>query len=182
MSERFPTASHSSARRSCASRRLCRAAVEFVRILQRPQVRALRGATGVPGSYGIIWEPCVIGIPPSCRGVAQPGSAPALGAGSPRFESGRPDHLSPSDLQRTCNGSRIRREMVLLTSCQGSAISKKSKLMPWVNSFYSIEDVEHDPKLAQNIRKQASDRPTYRGVNALAHYKVPAIVTVTTSS
>src|SRR5450759_4676902 len=25
------------------------------------------------------------------RGVAQPGSAPALGAGSPRFESGRPD-------------------------------------------------------------------------------------------
>ena len=27
------------------------------------------------------------------RGVAQPGSAPALGAGSPRFESGRPDHL-----------------------------------------------------------------------------------------
>ena len=27
------------------------------------------------------------------RGVAQPGSAPALGAGSPRIESGRPDHL-----------------------------------------------------------------------------------------
>src|SRR6187551_309488 len=25
------------------------------------------------------------------RGVAQPGSAPALGAGGPRFESGRPD-------------------------------------------------------------------------------------------
>src|SRR5450759_3475037 len=25
------------------------------------------------------------------RGVSQPGSAPALGAGSPRFESGRPD-------------------------------------------------------------------------------------------
>tara|TARA_B100001123_G_scaffold30448_1_gene32026 strand:+ start:21448 stop:22290 length:843 start_codon:yes stop_codon:yes gene_type:complete len=30
------------------------------------------------------------------RGVAQPGSAPALGAGSPRFESGRPDHLPPA--------------------------------------------------------------------------------------
>src|SRR5712692_2957327 len=29
----------------------------------------------------------------SCRGVAQPGSAPALGAGGPRFKSGRPDHL-----------------------------------------------------------------------------------------
>ena len=27
------------------------------------------------------------------RGVAQPGSAPALGAGGPRFEPGRPDHL-----------------------------------------------------------------------------------------
>src|SRR6267143_3313810 len=26
-----------------------------------------------------------------CRGVAQPGSAPALGAGGPRFKSGRPD-------------------------------------------------------------------------------------------
>ena len=28
------------------------------------------------------------------RGVAQPGSAPALGAGGRRFESGRPDHSS----------------------------------------------------------------------------------------
>src|ERR1035438_4750739 len=27
----------------------------------------------------------------SCRGVAQPGSAPALGAGGPRFKSARPD-------------------------------------------------------------------------------------------
>src|SRR6266852_570423 len=27
------------------------------------------------------------------RGVAQPGSAPALGAGGPRFKSARPDHL-----------------------------------------------------------------------------------------
>src|SRR5882762_326190 len=27
----------------------------------------------------------------NCRGVAQPGSAPALGAGGPRFKSGRPD-------------------------------------------------------------------------------------------
>ena len=27
-----------------------------------------------------------------CRGVAQPGSAPALGAGGLRFKSGRPDH------------------------------------------------------------------------------------------
>ena len=27
-----------------------------------------------------------------CRGVAQPGSAPALGAGGRRFKSSRPDH------------------------------------------------------------------------------------------
>jgi hypothetical protein len=27
------------------------------------------------------------------RGVAQPGSAPALGAGGPRFKSARPDHF-----------------------------------------------------------------------------------------
>src|ERR1700720_4627556 len=30
----------------------------------------------------------------SCRGVAQPGSAPALGAGGPRFKSARPDQTS----------------------------------------------------------------------------------------
>ena len=30
---------------------------------------------------------------PRSRGVAQPGSAPALGAGGPRFKSARPDHF-----------------------------------------------------------------------------------------
>src|SRR5579863_875702 len=30
------------------------------------------------------------------RGVAQPGSAPALGAGGPRFKSARPDQFYPS--------------------------------------------------------------------------------------
>ena len=29
----------------------------------------------------------------TCRGVAQPGSAPALGAGGLEFKSPRPDHL-----------------------------------------------------------------------------------------
>ena len=38
------------------------------------------------------------------RGVAQPGSAPALGAGGRRFKSGRPDHLSPPVVQPMCNG------------------------------------------------------------------------------
>lgn len=33
--------------------------------------------------------------------MAQPGSAPALGAGGPRFESGRPDHFRP-------NGTKVR--------------------------------------------------------------------------
>jgi hypothetical protein len=33
--------------------------------------------------------------PRECRGVAQPGSALALGARGPRFESGRPDHKAP---------------------------------------------------------------------------------------
>ena len=40
------------------------------------------------------------------RGVAQPGSAPALGAGGRWFESSRPDHFSPFRLQRDCNGAR----------------------------------------------------------------------------
>jgi len=31
-------------------------------------------------------------VPVKMRGVAQPGRAPALGAGSRQFESGRPDH------------------------------------------------------------------------------------------
>src|SRR5271156_4459100 len=31
----------------------------------------------------------------SCRGVAQPGSAPALGAGGLEFKSPRPDHFPP---------------------------------------------------------------------------------------
>ena len=34
-----------------------------------------------------------------CRGVAQPGSAPALGAGGRWFKSNRPDHL-PSPVDR----------------------------------------------------------------------------------
>src|SRR6476659_7037721 len=36
------------------------------------------------------------GCASSRRGVAQPGSAPALGAGGRRFESGRPDHFLSS--------------------------------------------------------------------------------------
>ena len=37
------------------------------------------------------FKSAVESIANNCRGVAQPGSAPALGAGGPRFKSGRPD-------------------------------------------------------------------------------------------
>src|ERR1035438_8754965 len=46
-----------------------------------------------------------------CRGVAQPGSAPALGAGGRAFKSPRPDHRInrlQADKSRTCvSGSSI---------------------------------------------------------------------------
>ena len=42
------------------------------------------------------WSGVRVLHPPPCfnRGVAQPGSAPALGAGSRGFKSLRPDHVS----------------------------------------------------------------------------------------
>ena len=43
-------------------------------------------------SMGGKFKSAVESIASNCRGVAQPGSAPALGAGGPRFKSGRPDH------------------------------------------------------------------------------------------
>ena len=39
-------------------------------------------------------ESAVESMRSKCRGVAQPGSAPALGAGGPRFKSARPDQFS----------------------------------------------------------------------------------------
>ena len=45
----------------------------------------------------------------SHRGVAQPGSASALGAEGPRFESGRPDEMVRRESgARTCTGARMR--------------------------------------------------------------------------
>jgi hypothetical protein len=42
------------------------------------------------------FKSAVESIASNCRGVAQPGSAPALGAGGPEFESRRPDqNISP---------------------------------------------------------------------------------------
>src|SRR5438874_12741004 len=42
----------------------------------------------------------------SCRGVAQPGSAPALGAGGRRFKSSRPDQSLPYSA-RTCRVAEV---------------------------------------------------------------------------
>jgi hypothetical protein len=46
-----------------------------------------------------------------CRGVAQPGSAPALGAGGPRFKSARPDQSTSYVFQlpnlHTCLGGSM---------------------------------------------------------------------------
>ncbi len=41
-------------------------------------------------------KPLTYGKEVPLRGVAQLGSAPALGAGGPRFESGRPDFVRES--------------------------------------------------------------------------------------
>ena len=43
------------------------------------------------------WPSVVLESKP-CRGVAQPGSAPALGAGGRRFKSSRPDHVFPASI------------------------------------------------------------------------------------
>src|SRR5579864_2071988 len=45
-----------------------------------------------------------------CRGVAQPGSAPALGAGGRRFKSYRPDHFKTQRLTRDSYRSKILRQ------------------------------------------------------------------------
>src|SRR5579872_6264352 len=52
------------------------------------------------------------------RGVAQPGSAPALGAGGPRFKSGRPDQFLPGVVDR-----------MLLGRCSGFRQVSASKIM-----------------------------------------------------
>jgi hypothetical protein len=55
---------------ACAAREDLRSRLRWVEMEREGAVESMRSA---------------------CRGVAQPGSAPALGAGGPRFKSGRPD-------------------------------------------------------------------------------------------
>src|SRR5580704_11750008 len=45
------------------------------------------------------------GTSPRSRGVAQPGSAPALGAGGPRFKSARPDQNLTKDQRISASAS-----------------------------------------------------------------------------
>ena len=64
----------------------------FARILSINTDKARK----LPGVAAVITARDVVQFPygaPSCRGVAQSGSAPALGAGGRRFKSCRPDHL-----------------------------------------------------------------------------------------
>src|SRR6202035_2658588 len=62
-----------------------------INILRRATKKIFRGAwVGVVVSLKSNLE----SILQSCRGVAQPGSAPALGAGGRRFKSYRPDQFS----------------------------------------------------------------------------------------
>lgn len=51
------------------------------------------------------------------RGVAQPGRAPALGAGGRRFESGRPDHFALRPRNRACRHSAGRSQK--MRHCSG---------------------------------------------------------------
>jgi hypothetical protein len=58
----------------------------------------LHFSLNVPASSPCIFPSPMLKIPSvvqgkPCRGVAQPGSAPASGAGGRRFKSSRPDHL-----------------------------------------------------------------------------------------
>src|SRR5215475_9869267 len=63
---------------------------------------------------------------PSCRGVAQPGSAPALGAGGPRFKSGRPDHFSTLPIEQSSQFLSLRDRNVL-TDRQATAYMNQCK-------------------------------------------------------
>src|SRR6185436_7790006 len=55
----------------------------------------------------------------SCRGVAQPGSAPALGAGGRWFESSRPDHFS------SIQSGHIMREPTIFEHLGGAAALRR---------------------------------------------------------
>src|SRR5439155_2120274 len=76
---------------------------------------------------------------PTGRGVAQPGSAPALGAGGRWFESSRPDHFSQcaprsfqsSSIRRTATSMRRKIQLYL------SSNSGKSSTC-WATSMISI--------------------------------------------
>ena len=61
-----------------------------------PQITTVSGTVW---KWGTSREQCNTCKLNNLRGVAQLGSAPALGAGGPRFESGRPDYFNDNDLR-----------------------------------------------------------------------------------
>src|SRR5271157_206259 len=65
----------------------------------------------------------------SVRGVAQLGSAPALGAGGRRFKSGRPDHETPANwtAQLSCRPRRCR-----MRGCTGGRVGEGQALDTYV--------------------------------------------------
>ena len=81
------------------------------------------------------------------RGVAQPGSAPALGAGGRRFESGRPDHFAGD----SHDGLRADTALVFRIGLQmwpGRAHHAKGILPPDADH----EDEEGNQKLQRGLR------------------------------
>jgi hypothetical protein len=64
---------------------------------------------------------------PDSRGVAQPGSAPALGAGCRRFKSSRPDHDN-SDIKVLKKSVDIEKLNKSLRKCHGFLIGLCKKL------------------------------------------------------
>ena len=61
--------------------------------LRRNEGRGWNGGKNLGGKINLRWGKGRVIVGLSGRGVAQPGSAPAWGAGGRQFESGRPDHL-----------------------------------------------------------------------------------------
>lgn len=73
---------------------------------------------------------------PSCRGVAQPGSAPALGAGGRWFESSRPDHFkSPQLLFSVSMAIQSRATVMRITILLGCSLAGQASATTFNQRF-----------------------------------------------
>ena len=73
-----------------------------------------------------------------CRGVAQPGSAPALGAGCRRFESYRPDHFTKQDFS-------FMPHAIIAQRPKSAMQSGKATTHRWCITFAPESPLEKDP-------------------------------------